>query len=114
MGIFDDAEAKIVQDEEPSELARRVSEDLNATVKLNNIASATHGNTIKLMGQSRGVLEITCEAANTFRLNEDAGHRSRELQTQVVIPPRWSTAGPSCTQSEMVMRVKTWLEEQRS
>ena len=70
MGIFDDAEAKVVQDAGPAALAQRVSADLNAAVRTNNIASETRGNKIKLMGQSRGRLEITCEATNTFRLNE--------------------------------------------
>lgn len=114
MGIFDDAEAKIVQDAGPGELAQRIAADLIAEVKENNIASKIHGNKIKLMGQSRGTLEITCEATNTFRLNDDAGRHSRDLQTEIMTPPRWSSSGPSCTQSEMVTRVKTWLHEQRS
>ena len=114
MGIFDDAEAKIIQDARPGELAQRVAADLIATVKTNNIASATSHNKIKLMGQSRSVLEITCEATNIFRLNENSNHPSRDLQKEVVPPPRWSFSGPPCTQSEMVTRVKTWLHEQRS
>jgi hypothetical protein len=114
MGIFDDAGAKVVQDVGPGELAQRVSEDLLAAVRMNNIASETVGNKIKLMGQSRGMLEITCEATNSFRLNEDLGNHLRGIQTQVVTPPRWSSGGPHYTQSEMVTRVKTWLHEQRS
>jgi hypothetical protein len=114
MGIFDDAGAKVVQDAGPRELAQRVSEDLNAAVRANNIASETVGNRVKLMGRSRGMLEITCEATNSFRLNEDFGNHSRSIQTEAVIPPRWSSGGPHYTQSEMVTRVKTWLHEQRS
>jgi hypothetical protein len=114
MGIFDDAEATVVQDAGPRELAQRVSEDLVAAVRMNNIASETVGNRINLMGQSRGRLEITCEATNSFRLNEDLGNHSRDIQTQAAIPPRWSSGGPHYTQSEMVTRVKTWLHEQRS
>jgi hypothetical protein len=114
MGIFDDARAKVVQDAGPKELAQRVSEDLIAAVKMNNIASETVGNRIKLMGQSRGTLEITCEATNSFRLNEDLGNHSRGIQTEAVIPPRWTSGGPPYTQSEMVTRVNTWLHEQRS
>lgn len=114
MGIFDDAGAKVVQDAGPRELAQRVSEDLIAVVKANNIASETVGNRVKLMGQSRGVLEITCEATNSFRLNEDFGNHLRGLQTQAVTPPRWRSGGPHYTQSEMVTRVQTWLHEQRS
>jgi hypothetical protein len=114
MGIFDDAGAKVVQDAGPRELAQRVSEDLIAAVKTNNIASETVGNKIKLMGQSRGTLEITCEATNSFRLNEDLGNHSRSIQTEAVIAPRWRSDGPPCTQGEMVTRVNTWLQEQRS
>jgi hypothetical protein len=114
MGIFDDARAKVVQDAGPRELAQRVSEDLIAAVRTNNIASETVGNKIKLMGQSRSTLEITCEAANSFRLNEDLGNHSRVIPTEAVIPPRWTSGGPPYTQSEMVTRVKTWLHEQRS
>ena len=114
MGIFDDAEAKVVQDAGPAALAQRVSADLNAAVRTNNIASETRGNKIKLMGLSRGRLEITCEATNTFRLNEDSSHPLRDRLTEIETPPRWSSAGPPCTQSEMVTRVKTWLHEQRS
>ena len=114
MGIFDDAGAKVVQDAGPGELAQRVSADLIAAVRMNNIASETVGNRIKLMGRSRGTLEITCEATNSFRLNEDLGNHSRSIQTEAVIAPRWSSGGPPYTQSEMVTRVKTWLHEQRS
>jgi hypothetical protein len=114
MGIFDDPGAKVVQDAGPRELAQHVSEDLIAAVRMNNIASETVGNKIRLMGQSRGTLEITCEATNSFRLNEDLGNHSRGIQTQAVTPPRWSSGGPPFTQSEMVTRVKTWLHEQRS
>jgi hypothetical protein len=114
MGIFDDAGAKLVQNAGPGELAQRVSEDLIAAVRTNNIASQTVGNKIKLMGQSRGTLEITCEAANSFRLNEDSGNHPRGIQTEAVIPPRWSSGEPPYTQSEMVTRVNTWLHEQRS
>ena len=114
MGIFDDAGARVVQDGGSRELARRISEDLVATVRINNIASETVGNRIKLMGQSRGTLEITCEATNSFLLNEDLGNHSRSIQTPAVTPPRWSSGGPHYTQSEMVTRVKTWLHEQRS
>src|SRR5271156_1294554 len=114
MGIFDDERAKVVQDAGSRELAQRVSEDLIAAVRANNIASETVGNRVKLMGRSRGVLEITCEATNSFRLNEDFGNHSPGIQTQAVTPPRWSSGGPHYTQSEMVTRVKTWLHEQRS
>ena len=114
MGIFDDAGASVVQDGGPGHLAQRVAEDLIATVRINNIASETVGNKIKLMGQSRGTLEITCEATNSFRLNEDLGNHPRGIQIQVVTPPRWSSDGPHYTQSEMVTRVKMWLHEQRS
>jgi hypothetical protein len=114
MGIFDDEEAKVIQEARPRELAQRVSEDLIAAVKINNVASTTDGNKIKLMGQSRNKLEITCESMNAFRLFEDLGNHSRGLQTQAVIPPRWSLGGLPFTQTEMVTRVKTWLHEQRS
>ena len=114
MGIFDDAGAKVVQDAGPGELAQRISEDLIAAVRMNNIASETVGNKIKLMGQSRERLEITCEATNSFRLNEDLGNHSRNIQTEQAVPPRWSSGGPHYTQSEMVTRVNTWLHEQRS
>jgi hypothetical protein len=114
MGIFDDAGAKVVQDAGPRELAQRVSEDLIAAVRMNNIASEIVGNKIRLMGQSRGTLEITCEATDSFRLNEDLGNHSRGIQTKVAIPPRWSSGEPPYTQSEMVTRVNTWLHEQRS
>jgi hypothetical protein len=113
MGMFDAGEAQVVEEVSPKELAQRVSEDLNATVRMNNIASGTNGNVIKLMGQSRGVLEITCEATNAFRLNEKGKHLPG-LPTQAMSPPRWSSEGPTCTQGEMVTRVRTWLQEQRS
>jgi hypothetical protein len=114
MGIFDEAGAKVVQDAGPSELAQRVSGDLVTAVRANNIASQIVGNKIKLMGQSRETLEITCEATNSFRLNEDLGNHSRSIQTQAAVPPRWSSRGVPYTQSEMVTRVNTWLHEQRS
>jgi hypothetical protein len=114
MGMFDAGGAQVVKEVNPKKLAQHLSEDLNATVRTNNIASATDGNVIKLMGQSRGVLEITCEATNAFRLNEDLGNHRPGLRTQVISPPRWSANGPTYTQDEMVTSVKTWLQEQRS
>jgi hypothetical protein len=115
MGIFDAGGAQVVEEVNPKELAQRVSESLNATVRINNIASTIDGNVIKLMGQSRAVLEITCEATNAFRLDEDyLGNHLPGLPTQAVTLPRWGANGPTYTQDEMAARVKTWLQEQRS
>ena len=113
MGIFNDAETSI-QEGDAQEIVQRVSEDLLALVKRKNIALEIDGTKIKLLSESRTMLEITCEATNAFRLNESLGNHSSSYQMQATsAAPRWSRGDRPYTQSEMVVRVKTWLNEQR-
>jgi len=113
MGVFDDAETTI-QEADTQEIVQRVSEDLLASVKRKNIALEIDGSKIKLLSESRTRLEITCEATNAFRLNDDLGNHSNSCQMQATsAAPRWGRDDHPYTQSEMVVRVKTWLHEQR-
>ena len=85
MGIFNDAETSI-QEADAQEIVQRVSEDLLALVKRKNIALETDGTKIKLLSESRTMLEITCEATNAFRLNESLGNHSRVTRCKPRVP----------------------------
>jgi hypothetical protein len=114
MGIFDGGPANLIEETNAQNIVRRVSEDLLATVKRDNIALEISGGKIKLLSQSRTTLEITCDATNAFRLVDGGGnHPDRFLVRAASAAPKKIVDRRSCTQEEMIVRVKTWLDEQR-
>jgi len=114
MGIFDDGETNLIHDADSRQIIRRVSEDLFATIKKDDIALEIAGSKIKLLSQSRTTLEITCDATNAFRLADDSGDGPSRFLTPVAsAAPKSSADKRSYSQNEMIVRVKTWLHEQR-
>jgi hypothetical protein len=114
MGIFDDGKTNLIEESSSQDIVRRVSEDLFATIQRDNIALEISGDKIKLLSQSRTTLEITCDAANAFRLADGVGNFPDRFLTKAASDaPKRTLDGNSCTQDEMIVRVKTWLHEQR-
>jgi hypothetical protein len=114
MGIFDGGETNLIESSDRQDVVRRVSDDLLATVKADNIALEIFGGKIRLLSQSRTTLEITCDATNAFRLVDGVGNFPDRFLTQAAnAAPKKVVNRNSCTQDEMVVRVKAWLREQR-
>jgi hypothetical protein len=114
MGIFDDGETDLIDESSSRDIVRRVSKDLFATIQRDNIALEISGDKIKLLSQSRTTLEITCDATNAFRLADGVGNFPDRFLTQAASDaPKRILDGNSCTQDEMIVRVKSWLHEQR-
>jgi hypothetical protein len=113
MGIFD-GETNLIEETDSQNIVRRVSKDLLATIKRDNIALEIAGGKIKLLSQSRTTLEITCDATNRFRLVDSGGNYPDRFLTHAArAAPKNIIDRNSCTQAEMIARVKTWLHEQR-
>ncbi len=114
MGIFDGGEVDLIEETDSQNIVRRVSDDLLATIKRDNIALEIADGKIKLLSQSRTTLEITCDATNAFRLVDSGGNYPDRFLTKAArATPKKIVERNSCTQDEMVVRVKTWLHEQR-
>ncbi len=115
MGIFDGGETNLIEEADSQKIVRRVSDDLLATVKRDNIALEIADGKIKLLSQSRTTLEITCDATNAFRLVDSGGNYPDRflIKAASAAAPKKIVERNSCTQVEMIARVKTWLHEQR-
>jgi len=113
MSILDDGAPKLIQGNNASEIAERLSHDLLEAVKANDIAMEVDGAKITLRSRVRRMLEITSEGVNAFRLREDLDNQLNQILTPVTTPARPHLGGGPFTQDEMTIRIKTWLREQR-
>jgi hypothetical protein len=108
MGIFD-AEA------EPKQVALRIHDGLRSFISNPTITTSMHENEI-ILRASKKTLTITWDSPVAFRVKDDNGYRPDGAlgPNQVGAPTHWSDSDPPITESEMVRRVRTWLNEQPS
>ena len=108
MGIFDGGDTNLIEETDPQNVVRRVSDDLLATIKRDNIALEIADGKIKLLSQSRTTLEITCDATNAFRLVDGGGNYPDRFLTKAAraapkkIVERRGSAGPPASRSGTV------------